>query len=301
MKKGDRKFSQEQENEIIQLYQSGLSLSQVSLLKNLKTDQIKYIVKKNSIQSHNKYTLKDIYLNPDDSKDQIIEDYLINQIPTKNILEKYNITQKQFYLFRQRHNIKHQNTNVGTKNPMFGKTVYSTWVEKYGKEIADQKLIEFKTKQSKNSSGKNNPMYGVPSPNGSGVGWKGWYKGFYFRSLREVSYLIFLDKNNIPWAPAEKKKYTIPYINWDGAERTYRPDFLINNDTLIEIKPKRLQKSPNVMVKTKAALLWAAENGLKYEIIDFPINPTDILAQIDTNIKFDRDYKERFLEYIKFI
>jgi transposase len=145
----------------------------------------------------------------------------------------------------------------------------------------------------------NLPKFSVPAPQGAGVGWKGWYKGIYFRSLREVSYLLYLDKNNIPWTPAEKKKYTIPYINWDGAERTYRPDFLINNDTLIEIKPKRLQKSPNVMAKTKAALIWAAENGLKYEIIDFPINQSEILAQIDINIKFDRDYKEKFLKYVK--
>ena len=31
----------------------------------------------------------------------------------------------------------------GNKNPMFGKSFYDIWVEKFGKEIADQKKIEW--------------------------------------------------------------------------------------------------------------------------------------------------------------
>lgn len=42
---------------------------------------------------------------------------------------------------------------------MKGKTVYEVWLEKYGKEIADQKLQQMKKKQSKNSKGENNPNY----------------------------------------------------------------------------------------------------------------------------------------------
>lgn len=48
----------------------------------------------------------------------------------------------------------------GEKNPRFGQNNYNVWLEKYGKEIADKKLEEWKKKQSVNSSGMANPMYG---------------------------------------------------------------------------------------------------------------------------------------------
>jgi hypothetical protein len=34
----------------------------------------------------------------------------------------------------------------GSKNPMYGKTYYQVWVEKYGKEVADKKLLDLKIK-----------------------------------------------------------------------------------------------------------------------------------------------------------
>jgi hypothetical protein len=39
---------------------------------------------------------------------------------------------------------------TGKKNPMYGKTFYQIWVEKYGKEIADQKYEKWKEKKKKN-------------------------------------------------------------------------------------------------------------------------------------------------------
>jgi hypothetical protein len=33
-------------------------------------------------------------------------------------------------------------------------------------------------------------MYGKPSPQGSGNGWSGWYKGKYFRSIMELSFIV---------------------------------------------------------------------------------------------------------------
>lgn len=45
----------------------------------------------------------------------------------------------------------------GINNPMFGKTFYDTWVEKYGKDIADEKLYEQSIKCSR--SGQNNGMF----------------------------------------------------------------------------------------------------------------------------------------------
>jgi len=39
--------------------------------------------------------------------------------------------------------------NKGEKNPMFGKSFYDVWVEKYGKEIADEKMVDWKKRRMK--------------------------------------------------------------------------------------------------------------------------------------------------------
>ena len=174
------------------------------------------------------------------------------------------------------------------------------WTEKFGKETAAIMFENYKEKHSKRCAGEGNPMYGKPSPKGAGNGWKGWYKEVYFRSLREVSYLIYLDKNNILWTPAEKKEFTIHYLDYKGDKRTYRPDFLVNGNILVEIKPKRLHNSPTIQLKAAAAIDFCNKHNLKYELVDFPINANDILEKLIYNeIKFDRDYKEKFLNYIK--
>lgn len=49
-----------------------------------------------------------------------------------------------------------------------------TFEEIYGKE----KAVELKEKLSERFSGEGNPMFGKPSPEGSGNGWSGWYKNF---------------------------------------------------------------------------------------------------------------------------
>ena len=41
----------------------------------------------------------------------------------------------------------------GKKHPMYGKTTYGIWVEKYGKEEADKKMLERGNKQRKRQRG----------------------------------------------------------------------------------------------------------------------------------------------------
>lgn len=48
---------------------------------------------------------------------------------------------------------------IGKNNPRYGKSNYNLWIEKYGKEIANQKVIEYSKKMSKSTSGENNGMY----------------------------------------------------------------------------------------------------------------------------------------------
>lgn len=188
-------------------------------------------------------------------------------------------------------------TSSGKNNNMYGKSIYDVWLKKYGKEQADLKMQEFKRKQSFNNSGSKNNMYGRPSPLGSGIGWKGWYKDIYFRSLREVSYMLILDSQNTPWKPAEN--IVIKYINWDGKERTYRPDFIVDGSKIVEIKPLKMQKTPNIQCKTKGAIEYCDKNNLTYELTDPKIESEQIkFAYNNGLIKFHEKYEERFLNYI---
>ncbi len=185
----------------------------------------------------------------------------------------------------------------GKNNPMYGRTPYEIWIEKYGKEKADRLHKEWCKKHSVNNSGSGNPMYGKPSPNGSGNGWKGWYKEIFFRSLRELMYLIYLDENNIEWVNGETLR--IKYKDYKGKDRTYRPDF-IHDGMLVEIKPKRLQNTPTNLSKRKAAEAYCVKVGLKHKYVDPEIDCVIIKKHIDNNdIKFNGDYLKRFNDYVK--
>ena len=183
----------------------------------------------------------------------------------------------------------------GKNNPMYNKTVYSIWVEKYGKIEADVKYEKYCKKLSLAFSGEKNPMYGKPSPQGSGNGWSGWYKKWYFRSLKELSYVVNLDKMGVKWKTASKVR--IKYIDTFGTIRTYTPDFIVGN-ILVEVKPEKLKSSILVRLKEEAAKIYCKNNGMEYEIID-PITLSDekiMEMQKSGLIKFLPRYQKKFEE-----
>lgn len=178
--------------------------------------------------------------------------------------------------------------------------LYDIWLEKFGKKIADQKLQAFKDKQSINQSGINNTMYGKPAPQGSGNGWSGWYKGWYFRSLRELSFMInIIEKQNLQWRTPDKE-FKISYVDYKGDTRNYFPDFIINENKIIEVKPLKLHNTPKVLAKKLAAEKFCLNNQFTYEIVDPPIlNEEQIKelyesGQIKFLEKYDNKFKERY-------
>lgn len=190
----------------------------------------------------------------------------------------------------------------GEKNGMFGKSVYSVWVEKYGKDVADEKMIEYKKKQSLSNTGINNNMYGKPSPSGSGNGWSGWYKGWFFRSLLELSYMVnVIERFNLKWSSAETSNYKIPYIGDNNQERTYTADFIIANKYVVEIKPKNLHNSKQVLFKKKFAEKWCEDNSMVYKITYCKkLTDEEILKLIETGeIVLTKRYKDKFDEKYK--
>ena len=180
--------------------------------------------------------------------------------------------------------------------------LYKIWLKKFGKEIADEKLNKLKNKQSLNSSGNKNPMYGKPSPKGSGNGWSGWYKNWFFRSINELSYMInVIERFRIKWENGESKKYKIEYLDWENKKRNYFPDFILEKKYMIECKPKKLWNTPSVLSKRKYAEIFCNKNGFKYKIVNcrkLSIEEIRILHK-NGQIKFTEKYEIKFKNYEK--
>jgi hypothetical protein len=215
---------------------------------------------------------------------------------TKDKIRSRDMSSYKTHEFRK----KMSEVTKGERNARYkGKNNYQIWLDKYGKEEADKKLDNYKEKQRRLNSGENNNMFGKPSPQGAGNGWSGWYKDWYFRSLRELSFMInYIENNNLSWISAESKEFEIKYKYFDDTERSYRADFLIENKYLVEVKPNRLINSPLVKLKTEAAIKFCDIRGLEYKIIDCQIlSDKEILTLYnDGLIKFLPRYEEKFKE-----
>lgn len=141
-------------------------------------------------------------------------------------------------------------------------------------------------------------MYGKPSPIGSGNGWSGWYKNIYFRSILELSTMIYFEKNNIKFESAER--YRIPYFFFER-ERTYCPDFYLpQTDEYIECKYSKLINTPNVLAKSKAA----KEHFNKFKFItekDVPLvtNEQLLIAYKKQELKWNKLYEKLFKDRLR--
>ena len=195
--------------------------------------------------------------------------------------------------------------NKGEKNPNYngkwnGKNPpgYSqrgkTYEEFYGEEMA----LKLKKNLSEKNKGEKNSMFGKPSPMGSGNGWSGWYKKWFFRSLKELSFMInVIERFNFKWENGELKKYKVCYIDYNGDKRNYFPDFILNNKYMVEIKPKKLQNTPINKIKKKYAIEFCEKNNLKYKLLS-PIKNLsydEIKLLVESGkLKFLDKYKKKF-------
>ena len=191
-------------------------------------------------------------------------------------------------------------SHYGKSNGMYGKSVYDVWLEKYGKEEADRRKEEMRRKKSEKLSGKNNPMYGKSAPRGSGNGISGWYKGWYFRSLRELSYMInVIEKEGHEWRSLDNTSdFRIKYLDKDGHERSYCPDFLIDDKIVVEIKPEKLQGIECNSRKKDAALIFCLARNYEYKIIDIEIDSNKIYdLYINHKIQFTKSSSKKVKKF----
>lgn len=184
--------------------------------------------------------------------------------------------------------------------PMKGKSVYSLWVKRYGKEEADKKIIKLREKQRQNSTGEKNPMYGKPPPNGVGNGYSGWYNGLFFRSLKELMFIVkYLERFNLTYESLEKRKSKIKYFDeYSKTYRNYFGDYLVNGRYFVEIKPKKLWNTPLNSQKFSAAKEFCKNNNLIFKLIDPKIDTSLIFKLFDDNkIKFMDRYLLKFIKW----
>jgi hypothetical protein len=161
-------------------------------------------------------------------------------------------------------------------------------------QIGETAAIEwFKNRKqalSKKMTGSGNPMYNKPVPVGSGAGISGYYKNYYFRSLTEYYAIKNFEIKNINFIcndvskKKNSKKITVKY-KLNGVDRTYTPDFVLNNDTVCEVKNSYTINSKETKEKLKA-LRKFIEKSQQYKYLKV-ITEKDLC--IDKNLCFE-DY-----------
>ena len=110
-----------------------------------------------------------------------------------------------------------------------------------------------------------------------------------------------IERFNLNWHSAESNKYVIKYVSHEGADRTYKADFVILDKYLVEIKPKGLQKSKSVSLKKEAAKEWCEANGLIYKLTSCSkLTDLELKELIESNlIRLTNRYKLKYNEKFK--
>ena len=90
---------------------------------------------------------------------------------------------------------------------------------------------------------------------------------FFYQSSYELKRMQQLDKLGVKWT--KRHGIRIKYIDYDGKERYYVPDFLINDKIIEEVKPGSLLNSRffRTPLKTAAGIEYCKLNNLEYRII----------------------------------
>lgn len=287
-------ITQSQENKILEQFHQKNKQKIIAANLGISTYLVQRTLKRHGIEI--KAGNRSELLAPD-----IIRDYMDNVLTWDEISKKFAISKTQIARIIKKNgciNLNRKNLFRGDVNTRRqGKTTYQLWIDRYGEEEANKRQDSLHIKQSKNSSGKNNNMYGKPAPQGAGNGWKGRYKDHYFRSLRELMFMIDMDTKGVTWISGEKGN-SIRY-QFNGSERTYRPDFIAGN-IMYELKPIKLHNTPNVLAKKEAAEAYCLAKGMEYKLTDWIIDAIIIKTALDKgDVCFDRKYLEKFYSFVR--
>lgn len=196
----------------------------------------------------------------------------------------------------------------GSQNGMYGRHHAAETNERIAKRTRGKTLEEIygferaadmKRKMSKASSGKNNPAYGKVYMNG-GKSVKGYYKGKFFRSLLEYSFMKHLESQGFSLeTDVDYENFVIPY-RFDDSDRTYRTDFYIPSKNIAyEVKPSYAVKKVSSINEAKwnVAREHLQKQGIEFQVVtelDFPKIKFDEARQ-----DHDVVWKEETFKYFK--
>lgn len=200
---------------------------------------------------------------------------------------------------------KMSNVTSGANNPMFGRHDHVHGLKKYALEKTGKSLEEIhgseaaknlRLRLSSLQAGENNPAFGKIYDNG-GKSLKGYYKGRFFRSLLEYSFMKHLESQGIALEVVEYESFKIPYT-LSGSPRTYTIDFYVKSQNIVyEVKPSYALKSVTNQCKFEAAQRFFESRGIMFKIVtesDFrKISFQD--AQLDSDIV----WKEETFRYFR--
>jgi hypothetical protein len=224
------------------------------------------------------------------------EESMIKMIESSNNSE----SRKQYYKKIKSKEYRDELSKKMRENPpMLGNSYLKIWIEKYGEEKAKEMNEVCSLKKA--TKGEKNYWFGKTPPFGSGNGWSGWYKGWYFRSLLELSYMInVIEKFNIKWETGESEKYRVRFEH-KNRKKNYYPDFVLENKYIIECKPKKLWNTSLVEDKKKAAEIFCKENNFIYKLREVPkLTDKEILFHYNCgNIVWIQRYQKKFEERIE--
>ena len=109
-----------------------------------------------------------------------------------------------------------------------------------------------------------------------------------------------VEPNGYKWRSAETKDLTVYYKDENGNPHSYHADFLLNEKSLIEIKPVDLMNTPTNICKKEFALEFCKNNAYEYITVDIKsIDYDELIVLYDQKIiKFTERYKNK-LEKMK--
>lgn len=134
--------------------------------------------------------------------------------------------------------------------------------ERFGVE----KSKEIRAKLSAKCQGENNPAYGkVYSKGGRSV--KGYYRGVFFRSLLEYSFMKHLELSGLLLENIQYECFRIPWEK-EGRKRTYKIDFYVPSQKIVyEVKMSWACTHADNQLKWEAARAFCSELGLTFKVM----------------------------------
>lgn len=157
---------------------------------------------------------------------------------------------------------------------------------------------------SSQRQGEANPAFGKAYLSG-GRSIKGYYKGFFFRSLLEYSFMKHLETQGFSLVDEIRYEcFRVPY-EFEGKSGTYLVDFhVIPENIVYEVKPAYVLKKPPAqqLAKWAAARVFLRELGLEFKLVseeDFQKRLFKDVYGVDVDVVWDERTFKYFKETVK--